>query len=304
MADAPAPEIPSLPFDVEMHMCTKGMARVSWGWICLAHGDESPMTMNNPFREILINGEWTPIGDKDLTRRPISVATAYAAMKSVIFHHFSVTKRYEGKQPQWLLYPDGSSLNIGCGGRYGETWHEVANKLFGDLVGMVHHVMPLFTSTPVIYLPPNTPQKIVEEVTNAKNLVTPEKVSRLYDAIKRVFQPFPIDQLETRLVIEFNQSQRMKPRPEELIRLTEREQTIWEALGEVEMTAEQLAKRAGYPCNSAFRATLSTMKKRDILVPGANGRGYRRGPLTKVDVTDNVTDKSGDEKSGSDIVSD
>jgi hypothetical protein len=59
--------------------------------------------------------------------------------------------------------------------------------------------------------------------------------------------------------------------------LTQRETTVLEAIGEMELSAEELAKIAGYPCNSAFRTLLSTMKKRGLLLPGSGGIGYRRG---------------------------
>ncbi len=65
--------------------------------------------------------------------------------------------------------------------------------------------------------------------------------------------------------------------PKEYVRLTDRESTILEALGDDELIGEHLAKKAGYPFNSAFRTTVSNMKKRGILTVGKGGRGYRRG---------------------------
>ena len=58
---------------------------------------------------------------------------------------------------------------------------------------------------------------------------------------------------------------------------TERESIILEALGNDELTGEKLAKKAGYTFNSAFRTTVSNMKKRGLLRPGKFGRRYRRG---------------------------
>lgn len=56
-------------------------------------------------------------------------------------------------------------------------------------------------------------------------------------------------------------------------RFTEAEQTILEALGDKTLTGEKLAVKAGYPCNSNFKNTLSSLVKRGILV---NDRpGYR-----------------------------
>jgi hypothetical protein len=60
--------------------------------------------------------------------------------------------------------------------------------------------------------------------------------------------------------------------------LTEREETVLEAIGDSEMSAEELAVKAGYPCNSAFRSLLSGMKKRSLLNAGRGGNGYRKSP--------------------------
>jgi len=57
-------------------------------------------------------------------------------------------------------------------------------------------------------------------------------------------------------------------------RLTAAEQNILEALGDGTLTGEKLAEKAGYPCNSNFKNTLSSLVKRGILV---NDRpGYRK----------------------------
>lgn len=57
-------------------------------------------------------------------------------------------------------------------------------------------------------------------------------------------------------------------------RLTAAEQNILEALGDGTLTGEKLAEKAGYPCNSNFKNTLSSLVKRCILV---NDRpGYRK----------------------------
>jgi hypothetical protein len=57
-------------------------------------------------------------------------------------------------------------------------------------------------------------------------------------------------------------------------KLTETESNILEALGEGKLTGEMLAQKAGYPCNSNFKNTLSSLVKRGLL---ANDRpGYRK----------------------------
>jgi hypothetical protein len=62
--------------------------------------------------------------------------------------------------------------------------------------------------------------------------------------------------------------------------LTQRETNILEAIGADELTGQQLAEKAGYPFTGRFRATLSEMKKRRLLVAGHLGRGYRRGTVS------------------------
>jgi hypothetical protein len=54
--------------------------------------------------------------------------------------------------------------------------------------------------------------------------------------------------------------------------LSDTEQNILEALGTETMTGEVLAKRAGYPYNSNFKNTLSSLRKRGIL--GNKSPGY------------------------------
>lgn len=57
-------------------------------------------------------------------------------------------------------------------------------------------------------------------------------------------------------------------------KLTETERNILEALGEGKLKGEQLAKKAGYPCNSNFKNTLSSLVKRGLLM---NDRpGYQK----------------------------
>jgi hypothetical protein len=67
-------------------------------------------------------------------------------------------------------------------------------------------------------------------------------------------------------------------------RLTDTEQCILEALGSGKLTGEQLAKRAGYPCNSNFKNTLSSLVKRGLLI---NDRpGYRKSVRTESGLTE------------------
>lgn len=54
--------------------------------------------------------------------------------------------------------------------------------------------------------------------------------------------------------------------------LNEAEQNIIEALHTETLTGEKLAKKAGYPYNSNFKSTLSSLRKRYIL--GNNAPGY------------------------------
>lgn len=77
---------------------------------------------------------------------------------------------------------------------------------------------------------------------------------------------------------EFSRKQRRVVQPQQLqtsdTKLTEAERNILEALGEGKLKGEQLAKKAGYPCNSNFKNTLSSLVKRGLLV---NDRpGYRK----------------------------
>jgi hypothetical protein len=55
-------------------------------------------------------------------------------------------------------------------------------------------------------------------------------------------------------------------------KLSDAEQNIIEALGLETMTGEVLAQKAGYPFNSNFKSTLSSMRKRGIL--GNASPGY------------------------------
>jgi hypothetical protein len=77
---------------------------------------------------------------------------------------------------------------------------------------------------------------------------------------------------------EFSRKQRRVIQPQQRqtadTKLTEAERNILEALGEGKLKGEQLAKKAGYPCNSNFRNTLSSLVKRGLLM---NDRpGYRK----------------------------
>lgn len=77
---------------------------------------------------------------------------------------------------------------------------------------------------------------------------------------------------------EFSRKQRRVIQPQQRqtadTKLTEAERYILEALGEEKLKGEQLAKKAGYPCNSNFRNTLSSLVKRGLLM---NDRpGYRK----------------------------
>lgn len=58
--------------------------------------------------------------------------------------------------------------------------------------------------------------------------------------------------------------------------LTPKERNIMEALGSKTMPAKQLAKVAGYTCNSHFRETLSNLVKRNHLTKSPDGVGYLR----------------------------
>lgn len=77
---------------------------------------------------------------------------------------------------------------------------------------------------------------------------------------------------------EFSRKQRrvIQPQQDQTIgpNLKETEQNILEALGEGKLNGEPLAQKAGYPCNSNFKNTLSSLVKRGLLV---NDRpGYRK----------------------------
>lgn len=77
---------------------------------------------------------------------------------------------------------------------------------------------------------------------------------------------------------EFSRKQRRVIQPQQDqtagTNLYETEQNILEALGEGKLNGEPLAQKAGYPCNSNFKNTLSSLVKRGLLV---NDRpGYRK----------------------------
>jgi hypothetical protein len=60
--------------------------------------------------------------------------------------------------------------------------------------------------------------------------------------------------------------------------LNQREQDIMDALGDRTLTAEELAKRAGYKADGYFRSLLSRLRKRGLLL---NLRpGYQRASLS------------------------
>lgn len=74
----------------------------------------------------------------------------------------------------------------------------------------------------------------------------------------------PERHLECKKRAEKEQEHKAKPvekRPE----LNDTEQNVIEAVGEDTLIAEELAKKAGYPCNSNFKSTLSSLRKRGIL---------------------------------------
>jgi hypothetical protein len=62
--------------------------------------------------------------------------------------------------------------------------------------------------------------------------------------------------------------------------LNVREQDIMDALGDQRLTAEELAKRAGYKADGYFRSLLSRLRKRGLLVnlrPGYQRTGFPNG---------------------------
>jgi hypothetical protein len=60
--------------------------------------------------------------------------------------------------------------------------------------------------------------------------------------------------------------------PPPRIDLNETERNIVEAIGDSVLRGDKIAKLAGYPFNSNFKTTLSSLKKRGIL--DNKGRGY------------------------------
>lgn len=82
-----------------------------------------------------------------------------------------------------------------------------------------------------------------------------------------------------RFLAEFVRQRRHQPAPgsedgQPAPRLTAAEENILEALGDGKLTGEKLAQKAGYPFNSNFKNTLSSLVKRGLL---ANDRpGYRK----------------------------
>jgi hypothetical protein len=61
-----------------------------------------------------------------------------------------------------------------------------------------------------------------------------------------------------------------------IVRPTDRQRTILDALEDGKMTGEQLASRAGYPYNSSFKSELSNMVKLGMLTQ--EHPGYQRHP--------------------------
>jgi hypothetical protein len=60
--------------------------------------------------------------------------------------------------------------------------------------------------------------------------------------------------------------------------LSQREQDIMDAIGDHTLTADEIAKRAGYKLDGYFRSLLSRLRKRGLLV---NLRpGYQRASKT------------------------
>ncbi len=67
-----------------------------------------------------------------------------------------------------------------------------------------------------------------------------------------------------------------QPPDTDSLNLNEMESDILEALGDATMTGEKLAEEAGYPPNSNFRKTLSSLVQRNILGNHRRGQGYFR----------------------------
>lgn len=65
-------------------------------------------------------------------------------------------------------------------------------------------------------------------------------------------------------------------------KITETERNILEALGEGKLNGQQLAKKAGYPCNSNFKNTLSSLVKRGLLVNDRPGYRNPKSGLSQV----------------------
>jgi hypothetical protein len=202
------------PVKISLHELLIRLAEGAHNFVAFAHGDESPVAKWNPLREFHLHGKRVPIGERELIRRPAMVAGALSAFRFGI----DELARRQHEHPERMkleLAPDGSSIQEGCGGKYGQNWHEVATILSLEMNKLADSIFPrskrLMASRGTREQTEALLATLPEQERQMYCILDAEEVERFYGAIRRVFKPFNSEQLEARMRAEYVQSEERKP---------------------------------------------------------------------------------------------
>ena len=167
-----------------------------------AHGDESPTYRFNPTREFVLNGQSVPIGDRELTRRPAALLGFLSAFRIGI-GEFNKRGTDKPDEMTFQLAPDGSSVHEGCGGKHGQSWHDVAMEIVLAVDKVADSVFPLDKHLIASRHTKDQNESFLAALSTEQRatafIVDFEQVDRFYAAIKRVIKQFSFEQLEARM---------------------------------------------------------------------------------------------------------
>jgi hypothetical protein len=197
------------------------MALRTWRLIMLAHGQDVPFYRENPVGDSPFQLGMSRFQGAAINENDALFCVAVCDFRNTSADLNLLAERHGGGIALRRV-GDGTSLHEGCGGRFAETWHDIAQTLKDDVSEIINRVIPAGRALvpPRVFAPTGIApgaELLVRLPDRAKHnavVLTPEIRAKVYDAIKRTFTPYNIEQLRARMVAEHRAGQEeLEPEP-------------------------------------------------------------------------------------------
>lgn len=206
-------QAPAVNADEAAHNTSVQLAICTWRLVAMAHGQDAPLYREHPLGDShLLTTIQSPDGPFNTSFEAFLTATVEFRNARTDF------LKVVAQKPLIPRVRDEMALNVGSGGRFADTWLDVVIALATDVSKIIDRVVPVakILIPPTVFTPTGTGpgEELVAALPESARphaaVLTLDMQAKAYEAIKRAFTTYNINQLIARMRAEFEQGkQRM-----------------------------------------------------------------------------------------------